>query len=130
MSLEQHKPRMQGGMSDLPPGETVVILASPDGRVIEVRDGDIVGRTAVGKEALEIHEEISRRHARFDLSEGMWFIMDLGSSNGTFLEGQRLPSKERVPVRNGQQLQISPVFRCVVRIEGAGNEEAALRYAD
>jgi class 3 adenylate cyclase len=123
MSPEQERSPMHGGRHDAPLVECVVMLASPDGRIIEVRDGDVVGRTAVGKEALEIHEEISRRHAQFVMSDGMWFVIDLGSSNGTFLEGKRLPPKERVRVRDGQRLKISPVFEGVVRIEETGKEK-------
>jgi class 3 adenylate cyclase len=103
--------------------EGLLKLVSSNGRVIKVRDGDVVGRTAVGREVLEIHEEISRRHARLVMSDGMWFVIDLGSSNGTFLEGERLPPDEMVQIRNGQRLKISPVFEGVVRIEGTYKEK-------
>jgi len=111
-------------------GESVK-LVSPDGRTIEVKDGDVVGRTAVGKEMLDIHEEISRRHARFVISEGTWHVIDLNSSNGTFLDGERLPPGERVPIRNGQELKISPVFGVVVTIGEAvaGKEDLPSPYA-
>jgi pSer/pThr/pTyr-binding forkhead associated (FHA) protein len=87
--------------------EGLLILVSPDGRAIEVRDGDVVGRTVVGREVLDIHEEISRRHAQFVRSEGAWFVIDLNSSNGTFLDGKRVPPRE-VPLRNGQQIKSPP----------------------
>jgi class 3 adenylate cyclase len=123
---------MQKERHDVPSREALITLASSDGRVVQIRDGDVVGRTAVGKEVLEIHEEISRRHAQFVMSDGMWFVIDLGSSNGTFLDGQHLPPRERVRIRDGQRLKISPVFECVVRVEDkeaivfpSGHEETA-----
>jgi class 3 adenylate cyclase len=103
-----------------------VTLASLDGRIIEVRDGDVVGRTAVGREVLDIHEEISRRHAQFVKDEGAWFVVDLNSSNGTFLEGEQIPSRERVPIRNGQHLMISPVFQATVWIAETEKEKMVL----
>lgn len=109
---------MERKKCDVPtPDGFFITLASPDGRIVQVRGGDVVGRTAVGKEVLEIHEEISRRHAQFVMSDGMWFVIDLGSSNGTFLDGQRLPPREKVRISNGQRIKISPVFEGVVRIE-------------
>jgi len=35
-------------------------------------------------------DSVSRQHARFDESAGQWVLTDLGSSNGTFLNGERL----------------------------------------
>lgn len=38
-------------------------------------------------------KQVSRRHARFFLtSNGKWFVEDLGSSNGTFVNGERVTS--------------------------------------
>ena len=110
---------------DLIPQEQILTLISPDGRSIEVRDGDVVGRTAVGKEVLDIHEEISRRHVQFFRSEGLWFVTDLGSSNGTYLDGNRISPREKVRLRNGQQISISPVFLAQVRMQETEMEEAA-----
>lgn len=35
-------------------------------------------------------EVVSRKHAEFFLKSGQWWIRDLGSANGVFLEGQRI----------------------------------------
>ena len=109
-----------------PSSAGTVTLASPDGRIIAVRDGDVVGRTAVGREVLDIHEEISRRHAQFVRSEGAWFVIDLDSSNGTFLDGKRLSPRQRVAVGNGQQVMFSPVFQAIIRIAEPGKEEGVV----
>jgi class 3 adenylate cyclase len=105
--------------------ESHLSLASAEGRVIRIRDGDIVGRTAVGREFLEIHEEISRRHAQFTRDKGAWFIMDLNSSNGTFLDGERIPPREKFPLRNGQRVMFSPIFEADVRIGEPAKETGA-----
>ena len=51
-------------------------------------------------ELLLEYATVSRRHARFSVQNGSFFVEDLGSSNGTFLEGQRLPPY--VPVDIGE----------------------------
>ena len=45
--------------------------------------------------------DVSARHAELDVTEGVVEIRDLGSSNGTYLEGVRI---ERARIRSGQQI--------------------------
>ena len=47
--------------------------------------------------------EASRVHARLDLIEGQWRITDLGSSNGTFLNQERVAM---APLRSGDDIRI------------------------
>jgi len=39
---------------------------------------------------------LSREHARLFLEEGLWFVEDLGSHNGTFLNGERVVGRRAV----------------------------------
>ena len=113
----------EGEERESPPEETIT-LASSEGRTVSVRNGDVVGRTAVGREVLEVHEEVSRHHAQFVLSAGAWFIVDLCSSNGTFLEGERIPPQQRIRIRNGQRVMLSPVFQAALQIRESPEEES------
>ncbi len=69
------------------------------------------GGAAVGRHAdCEISRpipEISRRHCRIDL-DGEWAVLrDLGSTNGTRLDGRRLAGEERL--RNGSRIWAGPL---------------------
>jgi class 3 adenylate cyclase len=106
--------------------EGLLVLSSSDGRVIRLRDGDVVGRTLVGKEALDMHEEISRRHAQFVRREGAWFVIDLRSSNGTFIDGKRITPDQMHPIQKGQRIGISPVFLATASIVDTAVQGAVL----
>jgi pSer/pThr/pTyr-binding forkhead associated (FHA) protein len=49
--------------------------------------------------------EVSRRHARLDLVRGVIYVADLGSSNGTFLNGKPL-SDGGIEVRPGDDVDV------------------------
>lgn len=49
-------------------------------------------------------DSVSRYHATFkEMKNGKWFIQD-HSRNGTFINGQRIPSNQDVPVKAGDQI--------------------------
>jgi pSer/pThr/pTyr-binding forkhead associated (FHA) protein len=63
--------------------------------------------------------EISGEHARFELfPSGAVFVTDQESSNGTWVEGRRVPADERVEVKPGQLVALSQ--QVVVRLEQPG----------
>ena len=46
-------------------------------------------------------DTVSRHHARLELREGRWFLVDLDSSNGTLVNGRRVHDTE---VRPGDRI--------------------------
>jgi pSer/pThr/pTyr-binding forkhead associated (FHA) protein len=56
--------------------------------------------------------DVSRRHAQFRLEAGVFMLEDVGSTNGTFVNGQRLSSPQRLRNRDTIMLgeAISLVF--------------------
>ena len=53
-----------------------------------------------------VHEAgVSRRHARVELDDEGWWLVDCGSANGTFVDGKRV---DRYPLSDGDVFQIGP----------------------
>ncbi|HVR45492.1 MAG TPA: FHA domain-containing protein [Candidatus Binatia bacterium] len=65
-----------------------------------------------GTEIVLRDPEVSRRHARFESQDGVVFVNDLKSSNGTFLNGRRVT--EAIEVRPGDEIDVGTT-RILVR---------------
>ncbi len=62
-----------------------------------------IGRTRAADLVLG-DPEVSRRHARLESHNGVVYVEDLGSSNGTFLNGRRVT--EAIEVREGDEIDV------------------------
>jgi outer membrane murein-binding lipoprotein Lpp len=102
-------------------------ITPPDGvsRLFEHPGPSVhLGRDPTSELALE-HPAVSWRHARIDLGpEGAW-ITDLGSSNGTYLDGLRLTSRAALTVgaqiglgQGGPRLSVLALPHRAARSEG------------
>jgi len=84
----------------------LVVLAGPlFGRAFAV-DGDetTIGRCPEATIVLDDHPGVSRRHAVIVQVGGQFAVEDLGSRNGTFVNGQQVT--QRTPLRFGDRLQL------------------------
>jgi len=83
----------------------LTVLSGPDrGRKFELPDNEpqLIGRST---EALLLTDQtISRRHAELTPDDGRWYINDLKSANGTFLNGQRVT--KRTLLQPGDQIRV------------------------
>lgn len=55
---------------------------------------------------------VSKKHAELRQSLGNWMLKDLGSANGTFINGTQVPSGEAAKVENKNNLWFSS-YQCV-----------------
>ena len=77
----------------------VVKSASRNGEIFSVNDGDILGREHVGKDLLAAYKTVGRRHAKIIFSNGVWTIEDLDSLNGTYVNGGKLETGQKHPLK-------------------------------
>jgi hypothetical protein len=95
------------------PGSGKLALRREDGAVIEVtQDRFVVGRGAHCDLVID-SAKISREHASFFRQDGGWWIEDLGSSNGTWLRGERVTRRR---VEHGDEYFLcAEKIRCALR---------------
>lgn len=82
----------------------LTIISGPDkDRRFDLPDDEpqLIGRSS---EALPLSDQtISRRHAELTPDEGKWYLRDLNSANGTFLNGRRVMA--RTLLQEGDQIR-------------------------
>ena len=74
------------------------------GSAIEVASTMVVGRDAEAGIRLDGDDFASAQHARIELRDGGVWVEDLGSTNGTFVNGDKVKRKRRL--RAGDALRI------------------------
>jgi pSer/pThr/pTyr-binding forkhead associated (FHA) protein len=74
------------------------------GHTIELNTAEFVLGRDPGCEFVINDIEVSRRHARLIAQSGGYVIEDLGSTNGTFVEGERVRSVR--PLKSGENIQL------------------------
>ena len=71
------------------PAGAAARLIGPAGEQLPVADGAVLGRDP-GCAIRLLDDAVSKQHARFRYARGTWYIQDLDSSNGTFVNGARV----------------------------------------
>src|SRR5438105_12670417 len=102
---------------------TLVLEAGPEsGRSFKLGSA----RAVIGRRKGEIlikDAEISGSHAEINVSGDKVAIKDLGSTNGTFVNGKKLPSAE---LKDGDRLTIGQ-SKILVKIEGGMAAQASMK---
>jgi predicted component of type VI protein secretion system len=89
----------------------VVIAPESKQGTFAVRLPLVVGRSEEAKFRIQ-QDRVSRKHCEFFETDGALFIRDLGSTNGTFLDGEQIPSSTKMPVASGGVVRVgSLTFR-------------------
>jgi pSer/pThr/pTyr-binding forkhead associated (FHA) protein len=87
-------------------------------RLIVTRPGETVrsillaGEVTIGRDPRSVvalaDDGVSGHHARITANDGGTWLEDLGSRNGTNLEGVRVPPNQRIPLVGGERMTIGP----------------------
>lgn len=89
---------------------------SDTGRIIQVRRFPFeIGREGSGLTVDLSLTKVSRRHAVITEDEEGFMIRDI-SKHGTFLDGERIPKNEEVPLKNGMKLLLKEI-EFIVKID-------------
>jgi pSer/pThr/pTyr-binding forkhead associated (FHA) protein len=91
-------------------GQPRLVVVEPKdrrGRAFTLQEEQTVGRAAGCQITLD-DTYISQLHARVFQRDGTWFVEDLGSTNGTYLNTKRV-STTPLAVKRGDQIKIGAV---------------------
>ncbi len=76
----------------------LMVLSGPEqGAVYQLEEGEIIAGRSQEAKMLFSEAGVSRKHARFTLSNGAVTVEDLGSTNGTFVNGTKIVSAQVQP---------------------------------
>ena len=111
-----------GTVRDRPGGDCALLF--PWGRV------PVEGQLSIGREAgfspisrqLDAYPTVSRQHAVVRVSEDSWTVLDLRSTNGTWVNGSRLASGEARPIGNGDRVGFSRTVEAQIQIGPAQDD--------
>jgi hypothetical protein len=82
-------------------------LQLPGDKLPEGAGGVIVGRNPKVATAVISKEDVSRRHARFFFRDGQYWLEDVGSAEGSWVNGERLDEGVPVPVAPGAEVRFA-----------------------
>ena len=101
---------MRGGLAG--GGEMIVrfVVVEPESKTggHTVRLPLLVGRSREAKFRIQ-QERVSRRHCQFTVEDGVVFVRDLGSTNGTHLEGTLVPVDHPIRVPPGALVRVGSI---------------------
>ena len=94
----------------------VSISAARNGDILPINNGDVLGRERVGKDLLAVYSTVSRRHAKIVFFGGEWTIEDVGSTNGTYVNGRKLEAGQKYPLKAKDIVALSKSCEFLVEI--------------
>ena len=94
----------------------LLVVEGPDSGarfLLPDREPQLIGRST---EAVPLHDDsVSRRHAELTPDEGRWWIRDLDSSNGTWINDR--PIEDRTPLAPGDRIRCGDTTLVLARDE-------------
>jgi pSer/pThr/pTyr-binding forkhead associated (FHA) protein len=103
----------------------IVMSKGPNpGKIYNLSSSSItIGRDFNSDIVLNI-PEVSRRHAQFRTEGGVYYLEDLGSTNGTFVNGQRLETPHRM--YDGETIMLGEAVTFNYRVVGPPDPNATI----
>ncbi|MGO9788374.1 MAG: FHA domain-containing protein [Solirubrobacteraceae bacterium] len=110
------------------PGIELEIVSGQEPRSVRLdADRTTIGKASDNDVALSDDPAVSRLHAAVERFAAGWVVTDLGSSNGTWLNGDRVTHPRRI--RDGDEIRVGQT-RLIVRAASATPETATLTESE
>lgn len=78
----------------------------PNGAIIPVSGSATVGRSQSCEVCLSGYNAVSGRHCMLEVRNGVMYVTDLGSTNGTYIRGEKLAANMPVRVDKGTSIDL------------------------
>lgn len=97
--------------TDSSPPVFVVLIGPPgyQGKQWNLQDGFVIGR-AIESNIFIDDKSLSRSHARIDIKDNSVYVIDLGSTNKTIVNGQVIPPMVLCELKNNDQVKTGNVI--------------------
>ena len=119
--VEEPGPDTASYAGDLAVMLVLVSMSTADnGVTLSVQNGDILGREHIGKNLFAAYCTVSREHAKITCANGTWMIEDVGSTNGTHVNGRKLEAGRKYPLKAEDIVSLSKSCEFLVRKEVGG----------
>jgi pSer/pThr/pTyr-binding forkhead associated (FHA) protein len=83
---------------------------------ISINHNDIVGRSGKFLEYFQNFNKVSREHAKFYFDENVWYVEDLESTNGTYINNEKILSGIKVQLHHTDILKLSTTLIATINI--------------
>ena len=97
--------------------QLIVVQGKPEGKSIPLAVSQFKIGRGEGCQLRPNSDQISREHAMFEVTSDSVFVQDLGSRNGTELNGKKLNAHEPARLKNGDLVKVG-TLTFAVSIEG------------
>jgi predicted component of type VI protein secretion system len=98
--------------------QLIVVQGKPEGKTIPLALPQFKIGRGEGCQLRPNNDQVSREHAMFEVTADSVFVQDLGSRNGTELNGKKLVAHESTRLKSGDLVKVGPLTFAVT-IEGA-----------
>ena len=98
--------------------QLIVVQGKPEGKSIPLATPTFKIGRGEGCQLRPNNDQVSREHVLFEVTSDSVYVQDLGSRNGTDLNGKKLNAHEPTRLKNGDLVTVGPLTFAVT-IEGA-----------
>ncbi len=100
--------------------DCIYLVNKINGRLINVKkEGLIIGRNAPTEEGkiLDSKKQVGRQHCKIICHDNRYYLKDLKSTNGTYLNGKKIPAMKEILLKDGDVIKIAYVELIVKSME-------------